>query len=144
MRSILVVALVLATPAFADDSVEGTYDVKFEAMASTCSPNPEHFEAGKAVIKVKKTTLSVKVDGIYEMVGTPHKDGTIDVKTVKPIGTSMGGLSANYSATGHAEGGTLELGLTAKYIRQDTQKQHCALAWKITGARIAGDKAPKK
>jgi len=135
--SALVTVLFLAatSPARADDTVAGTYDVKLEESGSTCSPKPETFSKGKLVIAVKKASLTVKLDAVYQMVGAAPKDGTISAKTTKLVGTSVGGLSARYSVAGHVEGGTLQLVLTAQYIRQDTNKPYCAQAWNVSGSR---------
>src|SRR5512146_363505 len=122
MRTLLgVLVLAAASPAFADDTIAGTYDVKIDETASTCSPKPETLTKGKLVIAVKKTQVTVKLDAVYQMVGT-QQDGHISAKTAKLVGTAVGGLSARYSIAGRVDRGTLELVLTAQYIRQDTNK----------------------
>jgi hypothetical protein len=138
--SALVVVALAASPAFADDNVAGTYDVKIEETASTCSPKPETFAKSKVTIAVKKTALSVKFDALYQMVGVADKTGTINAKTTKLIGTSVGGLSARYSVAGRVDGDALGLVLTAQYIRQDSNKPYCSQAWNVSGSRIAADK----
>lgn len=138
MRSVLIVvvfALALPSPALADDSIAGTYEVKFDEAGSTCTPKPETFSKGKVAITIKKTTLTVKFDGLYKMVGTTQKNGDVKAKTTMLVGTAVGGLSARYSVAGHAEGGTIALVLTALYVRQDTQKPHCTQAWNVSGSR---------
>jgi hypothetical protein len=131
MRTLIAAILVIvaASPAYADD----TYDVKIEETASTCSPKPESFAKGKVRLAVKKSTVTVKFDAIYQMVGTVDKHDHVDAKTAKLIGTSVAGLSARYSVVGHAGGGTLDLALTADYIRQDTNRPHCKQMWHVSG-----------
>jgi hypothetical protein len=140
---IAVFALGIASPAFAEDSVAGTYEVAFEEAGSTCSPKPETLSKGKVAITVKKTSLTVKFDGMYKMVGTAKKSSDIHAKTTMLVGTSVGGLSARYSVTGRVDGGTLALVLTAVYVRQDTNKPHCTQAWNVSGARIGTVKKTK-
>jgi hypothetical protein len=132
--SILVV-FALASEARADSSIAGSYDVQFEEAASTCTQKPETLSKGTVVIAVKKGSLTVKFDTIYQMVGAPPKDGKISAKTKNLIGTSVGGLSARYSVTGRVDNAALELVLTALYIRQDTNKPHCQQVWNVKGTR---------
>src|SRR5580765_800484 len=97
MRTVLIaslLALASATPAFADENVVGTYDVKFEEAGSTCNPNPVTLAKGKLAIDIKKGSLTVNIDTIYQMVGVPQKNGRISAKTAKVVGTTVGGLSA--------------------------------------------------
>ena len=125
--------LALSSQARADNSIAGSYAVTFEEVASTCSPKPETLSKGSVVIAVKKSSLTVKFDKIYQMVGAAPKDGKISAKTKNLIGTSIGGLSARYSVTGRVESTALELVLTAEYIRQDTYKPHCQQVWNVKG-----------
>jgi hypothetical protein len=133
MRTLVVLAA-LATPALADDGT-GTYDVTYADAGSTCTANPVTLTKGKLTIAVKKGALSVAFDPHFELTGKPTKDGTINAKTAKLIGTSLGGLSARYSIVGHAQNGSLQLALTATYIRQDTNKPYCAQTWNVTNAQ---------
>ncbi len=127
--------LALASPALADDDVTGTYDVKYEDAGNTCSNNPVTLTKGTMTIAIKKGALDVSFDKAFWLTGKPSKDGTINAKTAKLIGTSMGGLSARYSVVGKAENGSLTLALTAMYIRQDTNKPYCAQTWNVSGTR---------
>jgi hypothetical protein len=43
---------------------------------------PEALSNGKVVIAVKKGSLTVKLDTIYQMVGTPPRNGKISAKQV--------------------------------------------------------------
>jgi hypothetical protein len=130
---VAVLALVAASPAQADDTIGGTYDVKIEETAGTCSPKPESFVKGKVQLAIKKSAVTVKFNAIYQMVGTADGHGHLDAKTAKLIGTSVAGLSARYSVSGHAGGGTIDLALTAEYIRQDTNRPHCKQMWHVSG-----------
>jgi hypothetical protein len=142
MRTILTILTVLAvaTPAFADDNVAGVYDVKFEESGSTCNPPPLTIAKGKLTIEVKKGTVFVNTDLIPQMAGTPQKNGRISAKTLKVVGTTIGGLSARYSVAGRVENGMLQLVMTAEYIRQDTNKPYCTQAWNVAGLRADTDK----
>jgi len=131
----IVVVFAVAFPASAGQTVAGSYDVQFEEVASTCTAKPETLSKGKVVMAVKKGVLTVKFDSIYQMVGGLPKDGKITAKTKNLIGTSVGGLSARYSVTGHVDNAALELVLTAQYIRQDTYKPHCQQVWNVKGTR---------
>ncbi len=135
MRTLAILAVLgLSTPALADDGT-GTYDVTYADAGSTCSANPVTMTKGKLTIAVKKGALNVSFDPMFALVGKPAKDGAIDAKTTKLIGTSVGGLSARYAIVGRAQGGALQLALTATYIRQDTNKPFCAQTWNVTGAK---------
>jgi hypothetical protein len=135
MRTLIVVVLAVASAplAHADDTIAGTYTVRIEETAGTCSPKPESFAKGKVQLAIKKSVVTVKFDAIYQMVGTVDKQDHLDAKTAKLIGASVAGLSARYSVSGHAGGGTLDLALTAEYIRQDTNKPHCKQMWHVSG-----------
>lgn len=136
MRTLsIALVLALAAPALADDAVTGTYDVTYEQSASTCSPDPLTLKTGSVTIAIKKGALNVSFDPAYALVGKPAKDGTINAKTLKLIGTSVGGLSARYTLVGRVAAGALTAALTAQYIRQDTNRPYCAQTWNLTGAK---------
>src|SRR5215831_1884768 len=113
MRTSLAVLFVIATatPARAEDSVTGIFDVKFEEMASNCNPPPVALGRGKLTIEVnkKQNALMVNTDLIPLLVGVPAKNGKINAKTNKIVGTTVVGLSARYSVSGRVEGGMLQL-----------------------------------
>ena len=132
--AILVAVLAVARAALADDTVAGTYDVKVELSVSTCDAKPETLASGKLALTVKKTAVTVKLDKVFPMTGD-LKDGVINAKTTKLIGTSMAGLSARYSVTGRAGDGRVDLVLNAQYIRQDTNRPYCAQAWNVAGPK---------
>ena len=142
MRTTLPVLAVLAmaAPAFADENVAGSYDVKFEESGSTCNPPPLTLAKGKLTIEVRKGSLTVNTDLIPQMAGVPQKNGKISAKTLKIVGTTIGGLSARYSVAGRVDGGMLQLVMTAEYIRQDTNKPYCTQAWNVAGLRADAEK----
>ena len=134
MRAIAVLlVLAAATPAFADENVVGTYEVKFEEAGSTCNPPPVALGRGKLTIEIKKGVLTVNTDLIPIMTGTPQKNGKVSAKTTKIVGTTVVGLSAGYSVACRVDGGMLQLVLTAEYVRQDTNKPYCTQAWNVSG-----------
>lgn len=146
MRSFLVLALVAATSsaAFAEDAA-GSYDVKFDEMATTCTPPPVTLARSKVDIatNTKKHSLTVNIETIPEMAGIPQKGGRVNAKTVKGsngvVPTTVQGLDAKYSIAGKIEdGGMLQLVLVAEYIKHDDKKPYCTQSWNVTGLR--GDK----
>jgi len=146
MRSFLVLALVAAagSVAFAEDA-SGSYDVKFDEMATTCTPPPVALARSKVNIatNVKKNSLTVNIETIPEMAGIPQKGGKVNAKTVKGsngvVPTTVQGLDAKYSIAGKIEdGGMLQLVLVAEYIKHDDKKPYCTQSWNVTGLR--GDK----
>ena len=139
MRTIWILCM-LAAPALADESVAGTYDVKFEEAGTTCSPPPIALGRGKLTIDIKKNALTVNTDLIPQLVGVPAKGGKISAKTNKVVGTTVVGLSGRYSVAGRVDGGMLSLVLVAEYIKQADNKKYCEQSWNISGARDEGDK----
>ena len=146
MRSFLVLALVAAMgpAAFAEDAT-GSYDVKFDEMATTCTPPPVALARSKVNIatNVKKNSLTVNIETIPEMAGVPQKGGKVNAKTIKGaagvVPTTIQGLDAKYSIAGKIEdGGMLQLVLVAEYIKHDDKKPYCTQSWNVTGLR--GDK----
>jgi hypothetical protein len=135
-----VILFALASPAFAGENVVGTYDVKFEEMASNCSPPPVTLVRGKLTIDIRKHSLVVNTDLIPEMVGVPQKNGQINAKTLKVMGTTVQGLSARYRIGGRVESGMLSVLLVAEYIRQKDNKPYCTQSWNITGLRQDAEK----
>jgi hypothetical protein len=149
--SAVTAALVLAAalPAHADEAVVGNFDVKFEEMASNCTPPPVALGRGTVRIDVRKTSLTVNIETIPEMAGVVQKSGKINAKTIKVVGTTVVGLSGRYSVAGRVEGGVLSVVLVAEYIRQDTNKPYCTQSWNVSGLRSTStdddkDKPAKK
>jgi hypothetical protein len=146
MRSFFVLALLVAmgSIAFAEDAA-GSYDVKFDEMATTCTPPPVALARSKVniVTNVKKNSLTVNIETIPEMAGVPQKGGKVNAKTIKGaagvVPTTIQGLDAKYSIAGKIEdGGMLQLVLVAEYIKHDDKKPYCTQSWNVTGLR--GDK----
>jgi hypothetical protein len=146
MRRFFVVAVLvsLAGSAFAEDA-SGSYDVKFDEMATTCTPPPVALARSKVNIatNVKKNSLTVNIETIPEMAGVPQKGGKVNAKTIKGaagvVPTTVQGLDAKYSIAGKIEdGGMLQLVLVAEYIKHDDKKPYCTQSWNVTGLR--GDK----
>ena len=150
MRKQLFVALAivggLASVASADD-VAGSFDVKFDEMGHNCSPPPVALGRGKVNIasNAKKSSLTVNIETIPEMVGVPQKGGKVNAKTVKVVPTTVQGLDARYSIAGKVDdGGMLQLVLVAEYIKQADKKPYCTQSWNVTGLRGTADKPDKK
>jgi len=139
-RALIVVALAAPALAHADDAITGTYDVKYDEAGSTCDPKPLTLTKSKLTIAIKKGALNVSFDPAFQLVGKATTDGSINAKTAKLIGTQIGGLSARYTVVGRAASGSVQLALTAQYIRQDTNKPYCAQTWNLTGTRAAAAK----
>ena len=147
MRTSLAVLFVIATatPARAEDSVTGIFDVKFEEMASNCNPPPVALGRGKLTIEVnkKQNALMVNTDLIPLLVGVPAKNGKINAKTNKIVGTTVVGLSGKYSVAGRVEGGMVQLVLVAEYINQKDNKPFCTQSWNVNGARTTDEPSAK-
>ena len=141
--TVVLLCMLAAAPALADDAVTGVYDVKFEEMASNCSPPPVALGRGKMTIDIKKTSLTVNVDLIPQMVGVVAKNGKINAKTTKVVGTTVQGLSGKYSVAGRVDAGMLQLVLVAEYIKQADNKPYCTQSWNVSGARDDGEKKQK-
>jgi hypothetical protein len=143
MRLCLVSLFVLAAtaaPVLADDNPAGVFDVKFEESGSTCNPPPIALGRGKLTIEIKKSSLTVNTDLIPLMVGTPQKNGKVEAKTLKVVGTTVAGLSGKYSIKGRVDGAMLQLVLVADYIRQDNNKPYCSQSWNVSGLRTDAEK----
>jgi hypothetical protein len=128
-------ALGAATPAFAQERVQGTYAVKYEEMASNCSPPPVALGKGKLSIEIRKSSLEVNADLIPIMVGVPQKNGQINAKTLKVVSTTVQGLAGKYRVAGRVENGQLSLVLVAEYVRESDHKPYCTQSWNVTGTR---------
>jgi hypothetical protein len=129
--------------AYAEENVAGSYDVKFEEMASNCTPPPVTMGRGKVAIDVKKTTLTVNIELIPQLVGVPAKNGKIKANTAKVVPTPVTGLDGKYSIAGRIESGILQLVLVAEYINHETKKPYCTQSWNLSGVPST-DKPDKK
>ena len=131
---IAIACALVATPARADDTVAGVYDVTFETMTSNCNPTPIALTRGKLTIAVTKTGITLDVSPFPTLAGTA-KDGKLSVGSKRLFGTTVMGLLAKYSATGEVIAGKLDLLFVADYIEQVGNKPHCKQPWKLTGAK---------
>jgi hypothetical protein len=129
---IAIACALVATPAHADDTVAGVYDVKFETMTSDCNPTPIALTRGKLTIAVTKAGVTVDVSPFPTLPGTV-KDGKISVGSKRLFGTTVMGLLAKYSATGEVTAGKVELLIIADYSKQVGNKPYCKQPWKVTG-----------
>jgi hypothetical protein len=140
MRSLLIVCLLAASGSvvFAEDAA-GSYDVKFDEMATTCTPPPVALARSKISIATKKNSVTVNIETIPEMAGITQTNGKVNAKTVKgAVPTTVQGLDARYSIAGKVDGGMLQLVLVAEYVKHDDKKPYCTQSWNVTGIR--GDK----
>ena len=142
-----ILAGVLLVAAFgtarAEESIAGSYDVKFEEMASNCSPPPVTMGRGKLAIDIKKTTLTVNIELIPQLVGVPAKNGKIKANTSKVVPTTVTGLDGKYAIAGRVENSILQLVLVAEYINHETKKPYCTQSWNLSGVPST-DKPDKK
>jgi hypothetical protein len=143
-RTLFVLAFVLGTAGVASAD-EQSYDVKFDEMATTCSPPPVALARSKVNISTnpKKNSLTVNIETIPEMAGVPQKGGKVNAKTIKGsngvVPTTIQGLDAKYSIAGKIDdGGMVQLVLVAEYVKHDDKKPYCTQSWNVTGLR--GDK----
>jgi len=144
MRTLFVLAFVLGSAAVASAD-EQSYDVKFDEMATTCSPPPVALARSKVriVTQQKQNSLTVNIETIPEMAGVPQKGGKVNAKTIKGsngvVPTTIQGLDAKYSIAGKIDdAGMVQLVLVAEYVKHDDKKPYCTQSWNVTGLR--GDK----
>ena len=71
----------LGAPAYADDSVAGAYEAKFEQVASNCEHPIAYPARGSIKIEIKGNDLQVDIDRTPLMTGTPRKDGKVNAKS---------------------------------------------------------------
>ena len=135
--SVLAVASI-ATPAFADANVAGTYEVKFEEMSTNCSPPPITYTRGNLRVDIAKSSMRVNIDTIPQMVGIPAKSGKINAKMPKKLASTVQGLDVKSTVSGRVDdNGVLQLVLVAEYTRTDNGKPHCTQSWNVSGVRGA-------
>ena len=135
---ILVGVFGLATPAFADNAVVGSYEVKFEEMSTNCDPPRFTYNRSTVEIKVVKKSLLLNIETIPQMVGVPARSGKITAKTPKKLATTVQGLDGKYSVSGRVDdSGVLQLVLVAEYTKTGEQKILCTQSWNVSGVRTA-------
>jgi len=142
----LLLLAALASPAAADNKVDGSYEVKFEEMSTNC--DPPRFAYGRGVVKIEtaKSSLRVNIETITQMVGIPGKSGKINAKTLKKLETTVKGLDGTYRVSGRVdETGVLQLVLVAEFTKSGETKTLCTQSWNISGVRTAtAEKTPPK
>jgi hypothetical protein len=135
----------LASPALADNKVDGAYEVKFEEMSTNCDPPRFAYQRGSVKIDSAKSSLRVNIDTIPQMAGVPGKSGKISAKTTKKVATTVQGLDGRYSVSGRVdETGVLQLVLVAEFSKTGETKTLCTQSWNLSGVRQTGEKAPDK
>jgi hypothetical protein len=134
---LVAVATIVAggAPAFADDAVVGTFDVKYEEMSNNCTNVGMTLGRGTLKIDVRPgNNLVVDIERIPIMNGLPAKGGKITAKS-KLGKTSIEGLDGTFSVAGKVSGpeGMLTLVFVAEY--QAKGKPLCTQSWNIAGVR---------
>jgi len=134
--SLVVLAVIttagLAGNAHADDSVAGTYDVKYEEMSNNCTNVGMTLGRGVLKVEVKGSTLVIDIERIPLMNGVPAKGKITARSKVGP--TSIQGLDGTFSVAGRAASdGFLQLVFVAEY--QVKGKPLCTQSWNISGVK---------
>lgn len=129
----LTTALVAATPpAFAEETAEGVYDVRFEEVANNCTNVGMALGRGQLTVEKKKNNISVDIERIPVMNGVPGKNGKLRASSKLGV-TSIAGLDGKFSVAGAVTAGTLALVFVAEYYVKD--KSLCTQSWNISGVR---------
>lgn len=129
----LTAGLVATTPAaFADETVEGVYEVRFEEVANNCTNVGMALGRGQVTVEKKKNNLSVDIERIPVMNGVPGKNGKLRASS-KLGATSISGLDGKFSVAGTVTSGTLALVFVAEYYVKD--KSLCTQSWNVSGVR---------
>jgi len=143
MRTNRLVAILIAlsaSPAVAETTVTGEYEVKFEEMSTNCDPPRFTYNRGKVRINTPgKSSLTVNIDTIPQMAGVPAKSGKITAKTTKKSATTVQGLDGKYSVSGRVDdSGVLQLVLVAEFTKTGESKTLCTQSWNVSGLRASG------
>jgi hypothetical protein len=141
--AVFALAILAAAPAYADDSVAGAYEAKFEQVASNCE-HPIAYPARVAIkIDVKGNDLQVDIERTPLMTGTPRKDGKVNAKS--RLGhTPIEGMDGVFTVAGRVTAeGMLSLSLIGEY--QAAGKPLCTQSWTLSGLRAkAAEPKPKR
>lgn len=142
----VVLGLVLAAPAYADD-MAGTYDVKFDQVSTNCEHPVAYPQHGSLRIEVKGTDLQIDIDRTPLMVGKTAKPPKVSAKSPKPGHTPIEGMDGVFSVAGRiTPEGMLSLVMVGEY--QTGGKPLCTQSWNLSGLRTKAGKpdkpAPKK
>jgi hypothetical protein len=141
MRTLRPVAALLfvataASPALADNKVDGSYEVKFEEMSTNCDPPRFAYQRGTVKIDSAKSSLKVDINTIPLMSGVPGKSGKINAKTPKKTATTVQGLDGTYRVSGRVDDtGVLQLVLVAEFTKTGETKTLCTQSWNVSGVR---------
>lgn len=129
----LTTALVAATPpAFAEETAEGVYEVRFEEVANNCTNVGMALGRGQLTVEKKKNNISVDIERIPVMNGVPGKNGKLRASSKLGV-TSIAGLDGKFSVAGAVTAGTLALVFVAEYYVKD--KSLCTQSWNVSGVR---------
>ena len=133
----------LASPALAENRVDGSYEVKFEEMSTNCDPPRFSYTRGVVRIDTAKSSLRVNIETIPQMNGVPAKSGKITAKTPKKIATTVQGLDGKYHVSGRVDdAGLLQLVLVAEFSKTGENKTMCTQSWNVSGVRQASAEKP--
>ena len=133
MRTVAIVVVLVALTATARaEDVVGSYDAKFDQLANNCE-HAQTLSHTTVRLDVKKTSLTVNIETIPQMVGAAEKSGKVTAKS--KLGPSIiQGIDATYRVAGRiADGGMLQLVLIAEYSIKG--KATCTQSWNIAGLR---------
>jgi hypothetical protein len=135
------VLLATAAPAYADDSVAGAYEAKFEQVANNCEHPIAYPQRASVKIEIKGNDLQVDIERTPLMTGTPRKDGKVNAKS--RLGhTPIDGMDGVFTVAGRVTGdGMLSLSLIGEY--QAAGKPLCTQSWTLSGLRAKTDKTEK-
>jgi hypothetical protein len=143
--AVFVVAVVVTTPAYADD-VTGSYDVKFEQVSTNCEHPVAYPVRGTLKIDVKGDEMQVDIDRTPLMVGKSAKPGQssakISAKSPRPGHTPVEGMDGVFSVAGRITGeGMLSLVMVGEF--QSSGKPLCTQSWNLSGLKARADKPDK-
>src|SRR5262245_46702478 len=123
-RSVVLVAALgglfaLAAPAYADDDVAGSYDVKFEQVSTNCEHPVAYPQHGTLKIEVKGGDMQIDIDRTPLMIGKSGKAGKtskISAKSPRPGHTPIEGMDGVFSVAGRiTTEGMLSLVMVGEY-----------------------------
>lgn len=140
-RAVFALVITAAVPAYADDSVAGVYEVKFEEVANNCE-HPLRYERGLVKIEVKGGQLQVDIERTPLLVGSARKDSKVIAKS--RLGhTPIAEMDGVFSVAGRVTPeGMLGLTLVGEY--QQTGRPLCTQSWNLSGLRAKSDAKPRR
>jgi hypothetical protein len=134
--------LVAAAPAYADDVVAGSYEVKFEQVSTNCEHPLAYPQHGTIKIAVKGHDVQVDIERTPLMVGKSTKTKKISAQSPKPGHTPIDGMDGVFSIAGRiTEEGMLALVLVGEY--QTAGRPLCTQSWNLSGLKAQADKPDK-